>query len=262
MRLGSSIKYVLKTAWRYKNWIHILFSNLQYRPITKVSLRDGITLSSPKNGDLFAIVNEIFFRRSYTNNFFSIGENDLVVDIGANIGIFSVWASLQTKNLVYAFEPFSPNCDFIEKNIANNALKNVIVQQTAVSDKTGKVRLYLAESRGGNLLFDHNIQGRLEEYVDVPSTTLKAFMESNNFDSIDFLKMDCEGSEGVIFSSTPAAYLARIRKIALEYHDNVSLLKHHEIQDLLKGAGFHTLVTRSGNSPFGYILARNTTTIH
>jgi hypothetical protein len=46
--------------------------------------------------------------------------------------------------------------------------------------------------------------------------------------------MDCEGSEGAIFTSTSKRYLQRIKKISLEFHDNVSLLNHHQIQEVLK----------------------------
>lgn len=68
--------------------------------------------------------------------------------------------------------------------------------------------------------------------------------------------MDCEGSEGSILMSTPMHYLKRIRKISLEFHDNVSSLKHNDIQKLLGEAGFVTKLNWNGESPFGYIYGK------
>ena len=52
--------------------------------------------------------------------------------------------------------------------------------------------------------------------------------------------MDCEGSEGAIMTSIPNKYLRNVKKISMEFHDNVSTLNHHQIQALLHEAGFST----------------------
>ena len=81
-------------------------------------------------------------------------------------------------------------------------------------------------------------------------------MRSNDLKEIDFLKLDCEGAEGSILTSTPGEHLKRIRKIAMEFHDNVSQLKHDEIQRLLADAGFVTTLNWNGRSPFGYLYGK------
>ena len=91
------------------------------------------------------------------------------------------------------------------------------------------------------------------EAIEVETLTLPSIMERNNLQHIDFLKMDCEGSEGVILRSTPKDYLQRVRKIAMEFHDHLSPLTHAEIQQLLEEAGFLTQVKWDQQSPVGFL---------
>ena len=49
---------------------------------------------------------EIFIKNIYLPDYLSIGENDIVIDIGANIGLFSLFAAKYTKNKIFAIEPF------------------------------------------------------------------------------------------------------------------------------------------------------------
>jgi len=80
-------------------------------------------------------------------------------------------------------------------------------------------------------------------------------MDNTHIDQIDFLKIDCEDSEGSILQSAPGAYLKRVRKIAMEFHDHLSELYHSDIQNILERAGFTTRLKRDTKSPSGYIYA-------
>lgn len=220
----------------------------------KLLLKNGIELYAPKNHPLIEMFSEIFIQNVYTPSNFQIGPNDIGIDIGANIGIFSLFAAKATHNLVYAFEPFTENIKYLSKNMHANGIKNVLVNKLAVSDKIGINKLYLNYNPAGNILSYHSIEGE-REYIEVQTTTLQSILDNNNLEQVDFLKMDCEGSEGIILMSTPKEYLRKIRKITMEFHDNVSLLKHNEIQELLEEAGFVTELRWNGKGPFGYIYA-------
>jgi FkbM family methyltransferase len=221
-----------------------------------VTLRNGIRIDAPEDSVLLGIVNDIFFRNVYNPVDLPIEANDIVVDIGANIGVFTIFAACRTQNTVHAFEPFPRNIEFLNRNVSTNGLPNVTTHCVAVSEKTGSAKLYLGELSAGHMLFDHSIKGKLEKYVEVPTTTLQRIMDDNGLGQIDFLKLDCEGCEGSILVSTPIDYIQRVRKIAMEFHDNVSILNHEEIQGLLKKAGFVTQLNWDGKSPFGYLYAK------
>ncbi len=164
---------------------------------------------------------------------------------------------MKTKNKIYAFEPFPENVEFLKHNIEQNNCHNIIlVDCVAISDKNGTEKLYISEISGGQLLFDHNIKGQLNRYIEVPSKTLERIIDENVLNQIDFLKMDCEGSEGQILKAAPIGCLERIKKIAMEFHDNVSLLNHDKIVNLLENCGFQCRLKWDGESPFGYLFAR------
>jgi FkbM family methyltransferase len=254
----STARKILLGIREYKNWREIIMALINGQEPTRVVLRNGVQINAPKNNTLLEIVHEIFFRNVYTPADLPLETNDIVVDIGANIGVFTLFAARRTQNFVYAFEPYPENVEFLNRNIHANNLHNVITHCVAVSDKIGSAKLFLSEISGGHLLFDHNIKGKLEKYVEVPTITLQRIMDDKNLEHIDFLKLDCEGSEGSILMSTPKDYLKRITKIAMEFHDNVSRLKHNDIQSLLEEVGFATRLNWDGRSPFGYLYGRRT----
>jgi FkbM family methyltransferase len=216
-----------------------------------VILRNGVKIEAPKNHPfLLYMTNSTFFENVHTPPDIQIEEDDVVVDIGANIGIVSIFAALRTKKRVYAFEPSPENCEFLRRNILANGLGNVVVYNVAVCDKTKKqTRLYLGDSVGHSL-----IPAELkEEYTYVSSVTLRDIIENVVGEDIGFLKIDCEGCEGLIFLSTPIEYLRRVKKMEVEFHDVSSPLKHDVIQKILEEAGFKSrLCWRFGeDSPYG-----------
>jgi len=142
----------------------------------------------------------------------------------------------------------------------------------AISDKLGLAALLLSpRANTRHILSDHAILDKLEKYqtgaehlqfkdtmpgelaenIEVPTTTLQDIIDSNHIDQIGFLKMDCEGSEGLILDSTPKNYLKRIRKIAIEFHDHLSKINHEGMQKLLEEADFITCLRWDGKSPVG-----------
>jgi FkbM family methyltransferase len=204
-----------------------------------------------ERSEILEMVKEIYFRRIYNPKGFEINENDVVLDIGANVGVFTLFAAAKTKNKVLAYEPLTETFNSLRLNA--KSLKQVRCFCAAVSGSVGRKKLYLDGDYKVGILFDRNIHGKLKKFVTVPTTTLKKIFDENKLKKIDFLKMDVEGSEGDIIRSTPISYLKKINKISMEFHDNVSLLKHGEIIKYLKSAGFVVKLNWKRESFFGYI---------
>ena len=70
--------------------------------------------------------------------FLELGQDAVVVDIGAHIGFFSVMAAKIAREL-YSFEP-NPDNVLLRTNLAINGIGNVVVAQEAVADKPGYYR--------------------------------------------------------------------------------------------------------------------------
>ncbi len=95
------------------------------------------------SGYEISVYDEIFLRRCYEKvSEFSIKDDYLVLDVGANIGIYSVYVSLQNQScMVYAFEPVSEAVDRLKKNLEANNIRNVRIINEAVWGKSGEIFL-------------------------------------------------------------------------------------------------------------------------
>ncbi len=80
-----------------------------------------------------------------------IKEGDVVLDLGANIGYFTLIAAkcVGANGKVYAFEPDPTNFSFLKRSVEINNYKNVVCEQKAVSNKNGVVKLFLHDYQTG-----------------------------------------------------------------------------------------------------------------
>jgi len=123
-----------------------------------------------------------------------VKEENVVVDLGANIGYYSLLAArlVGSKGRVYAFEPEPTNYSLLLKNIELNEYHNIIPVSKAVSNAAGTVRLFLDNQDTGA----HTIcePGKKGKSIEVESVTLDEFFKDRE-PQIDVIKMDIEGAE-------------------------------------------------------------------
>jgi len=131
-----------------------------------------------------------------------IKKGDIVLDIGANIGYFTLlFAKLVGKEgKVFAFEPDPDNFSLLEKNVKLNGYQNVILIRGAVSSETGKIRLYLSEeNKADNRIYN---SGDSRRSIEVEAIRLDDYFESYEGE-IDFIKMDIQGAEAKAIQGMP-----------------------------------------------------------
>lgn len=191
----------------------------------------------PKTIDPF-VVFENFYIKEYLNEK-EIKPNDIIVDIGAHIGSFSVFSSQYAKNVI-SYEASPENYKLLIENIRLNSLKNIKAQNTAIYSKKCKMDFVLDKGNtGGNSFYLNSQKGKLQ----INAIPLSQIFTDHKLNRIDFLKMDVEGAEYEILLNTPKKYLDKINKIALEYHDYFPT--EHNVQELvvfLKKNGFEVKV--------------------
>lgn len=164
-----------------------------------------------------------------TPNHFDIGVKDVVIDIGAHVGRFSLYAAAKAKaGAVYAFEPDPRNLNKLAENIKINNLSNLHYFGKAVTGTGDNVTLYLSPDSAENSLYA-TTQASVPQAI--AGITLANIFKENNIETCNFLKLDCEGSEYDILFSLPQSYWPRIDKLVLEYHDN--LYKGKSLKDLV-----------------------------
>lgn len=131
-----------------------------------------------------------------------VKEGDIVVDLGANIGYFTLLAArlVGKKGKVYAFEPEPTNYSLLTKNIELNGYDNVIPVQKAVSNTKEMVKLFLSDTdTGAHTIRQSPTGGRFPAthrgaFVEVESVVLDEYFEDRE-QSINVIKMDIEGAE-------------------------------------------------------------------
>lgn len=74
--------------------------------------------------------------------------------------------------------------------------------------------------------------------IRVPCLTLADVFHKENIDAVDFLKVDCEGSEEEIFYNTPEEILSKISSITVEWHDNLSKFGFAAFKAYFERSGF------------------------
>ena len=201
---------------------------------------------------------EIFFDNVYSRYGVSLEENDIVVDIGSNQGAFLKYALNHNVSTIISCEP-NPYCvDTIKKYYGQHA--NIHFNQYAIADKNGKTLLQLgsdSDKTGGGKIVE--AQANAPEYyadgktVEVETITFKDFLHKNAIAYIDFLKVDCEGSEVFIFREENTGFFrTHVHKIALEFHNE----KKDDIIKFLRDAGYEVHVD-NGNNNLGMLYAKN-----
>lgn len=185
--------------------------------LDKIGRLKNFKYDNLKDFDAALPLYEIFVSNLYDKPHCSINANDVVMDIGGNLGFFSYYAVCRGAQKVYCFEP-SIECVKVIRD--NFRFPNLIIEEFAVSLTNGPVTFYYdTESSMQSSLY----KSELGNGVTCQSVNLFDYIRLHNIEKIDFLKIDCEGSEYDIIESLPDEYLTNhIKKMFIEFHFNTS----------------------------------------
>jgi FkbM family methyltransferase len=132
-----------------------------------------------------------------------LNPGDLFLDIGANIGYFSLLASqiVGRSGRVVAIEPSPPTFGFLQRNLSLNRVRNVRAVNVAVSDREEELDLFLhSENDSGSATGVHKwaSQQGFVRGSRVRALPLNSILESGEIEAARLIKIDVEGYEGHI----------------------------------------------------------------
>ncbi len=165
---------------------------------------------------------EVFIHEIYEG----VKEGDIVVDIGANLGMFSAYALKHKASKVFSVEPSPETFSHLRDNLKN--FKNVHLTNKAIAAKKGKVGLSVPPVSNGSSIFSLYPEGSPSTFsnslegnqlIEIDCVDINSFIKDNNIKKINFLKIDCEGGEFDIFKNISKDFLRdNVDKIVCEVH--------------------------------------------
>jgi FkbM family methyltransferase len=123
------------------------------------------------------------------NEYGFLYDYDTVIDIGANIGTFSMWIYDHAKK-IYAIEPVETNVIYLTQNKEENKLDKLSIHQMVISERNG---LFFMEEDGDPLSGGWKLS--VVGSYPVTGMSLKDFMDWKDIEYADLVKIDVEGSE-------------------------------------------------------------------
>ena len=177
--------------------------------------------------ELYLVFKEIFLTDFYSIRSWigKLPSNPVVIDVGANAGYFNMLLlSKRPDANVYAYEAIESNVQLFKKNIEMNPLlgERVRLFHRAVTGKPVETITMYKEANADNSVTasvfqdfeSHNLNS-----VTVKAISLAQILEENKIDHIDFLKLDCEGSEYPILYESSREIWKKVKSIFLEVHN-------------------------------------------
>ena len=187
----------------------------KFRPGSEVNqMILGFRVSADSPQTLLSLFREIFIDEVY--HFASNTKKPEIIDCGANMGISVLYFKHRFPQArILAIEPNLQAFAYLEKNIAQNGLANVVAIQACLSDQIGKEPFYLP-SNGNNYNGSIYPESGKTYLGEVDSIRLSDFLGEK---ARDFVKIDVEGAERKIMTDLlQSGTLKRSQRYVIEYH--------------------------------------------
>lgn len=241
-------------------------------PSAPRQLPDGSSIRELNAYETDYLYHEIFEQNIYLRNGIELGRGAAVFDVGANIGLFTLFIQRRFPGTrAHAFEPIPAAYECLAANTA--ALSTVRTSNVALSERNGEALFiyypgysvisgFHADSAKDSTVIQEGMRAagtglsgleiktlidqRLSQRVALrcPTQTLSCALRESGEEKIDLLKIDAEGAEAEILGGIEDADWPRIRQAVLEIHDARSV---ESIRALMAAKGFLVTVEKEPN---------------
>ena len=261
-------------------------NNLIYNLKNKLESKNYLKLKIKKSFVNFYAPNEICKWRYTTiftkepetldwiNNF--VDNNDLIFwDIGANVGIYSIYSAIKYNNIkVVAFEPSTSNLRVLSRNISiNNFSNKIIINQTPLFDKDFGFHKLNEEGfdEGGALnafSVDYGYDGKKfnpKNSYSIYGTSINFLLSNNILEIPDYIKIDVDGIEDLILKGAEKFLKhEKIKSILIELNESfidqtsncISILKRNNFELLYKKHSKEFDTSEKYSSIYNYIFKK------
>ncbi len=202
-------------------------------PIVAFNLQvegNNIEVKIPK--DELARVKEIFQGHDYSilpQRRFS--GSRVIVDVGANVGIFSIYMKMNYPNSqIYCFEPVPSTIELLRQNLRLVPDSFIFPFGLSNENRKEKIQIHATNSGANSIKINEKNQGNYTTTVDIELKDAAEFIDNLKLKDINILKIDTEGCEVEILKSIESK-LINVDYVLAEYHSESD---RREIDQLLK----------------------------
>jgi len=225
-----------------------------------ISVEDGLlTLEGSNNTvitcrtrigfDLGHLV-EIYIDKQYGYDF--TGKN--IIDIGMSNGDSSIYFAKNRAKKVIGLEPDVRSYNLAVRNVQSSKVDNIVIplnKALTVNDGIVELMVYEDSPNGNSIDVENMVKLKSEKHKEViEGITLKKILDLFNGESIDLLKMDCEGCEYGVLNNSNKEIFEKITALEMEFHNGIQ-----NLPEILKENGF-TIQVSNSNGSMGYIRAK------
>lgn len=213
----NGYNFLIKKFWQENKFV---FGDVYFPPVKKEHRKTFVY----EFGDLIAPYlwpnRRIWPQKegSYEQFGVSLCQNDVVIDAGANMGLFSATAAAKGAT-VYAFEPITEALDYLTE--ITKLYSKVFPVAYALMDYTGTLEMEFAQYNfgGASAVLDRHTGNKMT----VNCITLDEWAEINNISKIDFIKADIEGAERFLLKGAIG--------ILQKYKPRLAICTYHSKED-------------------------------
>ena len=205
---------LLKNHFNFKDALSVFLGILNKKSILKIPSKKFNIYLRPNTKDLETF-EEIFLSNIYNINLPI--EPKTIVDAGANIGLASTFFKLKyPSSQIIAIEIEKSNVEMIVKN--TSSFNNITVLERALFNKNAFFKIEDPYNATNSFQIKEVSES---ENFDIQSVTLDEILETNNWETIDVLKIDIEGAEKQLFEKNYENWLPKTKIIMVETHDRM-----------------------------------------
>ncbi|MFD8922736.1 FkbM family methyltransferase [Streptomyces sp. NPDC059569] len=238
--------------------------------LARFTLPNGLTVSHQNEAETRHFYEDIFEHRTYAKNGIRLPDGATVVDVGGNIGLFTLFAHYEAKDVrVFTFEPAPPMFELLSRNVAEHGV-NARLFNIGISDTEAEANLTFYPRSSGMSSFHpddaeekHNLRTIIAnqqktgadaevaelissdelldvrfEAIDFTATLrpLSAVIREQGIERIDLIKIDVQKSERQVIDGIADEDWPKIQQMVLEAHDADGEVAR--LVALLEGRGF------------------------
>lgn len=231
--------------------------------LQKMSFPNGLECYYLSKQETEFIFKEIYVEQEYLRHGISINPGDRIFDVGANIGLFSLYVTQLQRDLsVYAFEPIPEIFEVLQQNINSHRLGNVQLFNYGLSSENNPHKVFCfypnlaanstsrpQEKSQQKQIMATKLSPAQTDYlyqsrsVICQLRTLSSVIQAENIPVINLLKIDVEGEEYEVLKGIENQDWSKIQQIVMEIHDQDDRLE--QAVTLLLDKGFRVTAEKN-----------------